>query len=85
MRIAIIGAGFGGMAAAYDLRKSGHEVVIFEAADYVGGTAYYHQKQPVARFSYYIGTCYSGIKPSYGNICILVDKKSAFIAFRCDK
>jgi protoporphyrinogen oxidase len=39
MKIAIIGAGFGGMAAAYDLRKSGHEVVIFEAADYVGGLA----------------------------------------------
>jgi protoporphyrinogen oxidase len=39
MKIAIIGAGFGGMAAAYDLRKSGHEVTIFEAADYVGGLA----------------------------------------------
>jgi protoporphyrinogen oxidase len=39
MRIAIIGAGHGGMAAAYDLRKAGHEVVIFEAADYVGGLA----------------------------------------------
>lgn len=39
MKIAIIGAGFGGMAAAYDLRKSGHEVTILEAADYVGGLA----------------------------------------------
>jgi protoporphyrinogen oxidase len=39
MKIAIIGAGFGGLAAAYDLRKAGHEVVIFEAADYVGGLA----------------------------------------------
>ncbi len=37
MKIAIIGAGFGGLAAAYDLRKAGHEVTIFEAADYVGG------------------------------------------------
>jgi protoporphyrinogen oxidase len=37
--IAIIGAGFGGMAAAYDLKKAGHEVTIFEAADYVGGLA----------------------------------------------
>ena len=34
MKIAIIGAGFGGMAAAYDLRKAGHEVTIFESADY---------------------------------------------------
>jgi protoporphyrinogen oxidase len=39
MRIAIIGAGYGGMAAAYDLRKAGHDVTIFESADYVGGLA----------------------------------------------
>jgi len=39
MKIAIIGAGFGGMAAAYDLRKAGHEVIIYESADYVGGLA----------------------------------------------
>jgi protoporphyrinogen oxidase len=39
MKIAIIGAGFGGMAAAYDLTKAGHQVTIFEAADFVGGLA----------------------------------------------
>ncbi len=39
MNIAIIGAGYGGMAAAYDLRKAGHQVTIFEAADFVGGLA----------------------------------------------
>ena len=39
MKIAIIGAGFGGMAAAYDLRKAGHDVTIFESAEYVGGLA----------------------------------------------
>ncbi len=39
MRIAIIGAGFGGMAAAYDLKKAGHDVTIFESANYVGGLA----------------------------------------------
>jgi protoporphyrinogen oxidase len=39
MNIAIIGAGFGGMAAAFDLRKAGHHVVIFESADSVGGLA----------------------------------------------
>jgi len=39
MKIAIIGAGFGGMAAAYDLAKAGHQVTIFEAADHVGGLA----------------------------------------------
>jgi protoporphyrinogen oxidase len=39
MRIAIIGAGFGGMAAAYDLKKAGHEITIYESANYVGGLA----------------------------------------------
>jgi protoporphyrinogen oxidase len=39
MKIAIIGAGYGGMAAAYDLRKAGHAVVIFEAANFAGGLA----------------------------------------------
>ncbi|GAB4478429.1 MAG: NAD(P)/FAD-dependent oxidoreductase [Anaerolineales bacterium] len=38
-RIAVIGAGFGGLAAAYDLVKAGHAVTLFEAADYVGGLA----------------------------------------------
>ena len=39
MKVAIIGAGFGGMAAAFDFRRSGHEVTLYESADYVGGLA----------------------------------------------
>jgi protoporphyrinogen oxidase len=39
MKIAIIGAGYGGMAAAYDLKKAGHEITIFESAEYAGGLA----------------------------------------------
>ena len=39
MKIAIIGAGYAGMSAAYDLRKAGHEVTIIESAEYVGGLA----------------------------------------------
>jgi len=38
-RFAVIGAGVGGMAAAYDLCRAGHTAEIFEAADYVGGLA----------------------------------------------
>ncbi len=39
MRIAVIGAGIGGMAAAYDLAKAGHQVTVYEGAGYVGGLA----------------------------------------------
>jgi protoporphyrinogen oxidase len=37
--IAVIGAGIGGMAAAYDLARVGHQITIYEAADQVGGLA----------------------------------------------
>lgn len=37
--IAILGAGFGGMAAAYDLVRAGWQVTIYEAADHAGGLA----------------------------------------------
>ena len=39
MNIAIIGAGYAGMAAAYDLAQAGHHVTILEAAKHVGGLA----------------------------------------------
>jgi protoporphyrinogen oxidase len=39
MKIAVVGAGIAGMTAAYRLLDAGHEVEIFEAADYVGGLA----------------------------------------------
>ena len=39
MKVAIVGAGAGGLAAAYDLCAEGHEVIILEAADHVGGLA----------------------------------------------
>ena len=38
-KIAIIGAGFGGLSAAFDLVRAGHEVTIFEGSDHPGGLA----------------------------------------------
>jgi protoporphyrinogen oxidase len=39
MKVAIVGAGASGLAAAYDLARAGRQVTIFEAADQVGGLA----------------------------------------------
>lgn len=38
-QVAIIGAGIGGLSAAYDLVKAGKQVTLFEAANTVGGLA----------------------------------------------
>ena len=39
MKIAIVGAGYAGLAAAYDFALAGHQVVIYEAQDKPGGLA----------------------------------------------
>lgn len=45
MRIAIIGAGFTGLSAAYQLVKKGHDVTVFEKDPYPGGLAIGYQEK----------------------------------------
>jgi protoporphyrinogen oxidase len=45
MKIAIIGAGFTGLSAAYQLQKDGHEVTVFEKDAQPGGLAIGYQEK----------------------------------------
>jgi protoporphyrinogen oxidase len=45
MRIAIIGAGFTGLSAAFELSKKGHQVVVFEENSFPGGLALGYREQ----------------------------------------
>jgi cation diffusion facilitator CzcD-associated flavoprotein CzcO len=37
MRVAVIGAGISGIAAAHVLQKNGHEAIVFEKSSEIGG------------------------------------------------
>ncbi len=41
-KVAIVGAGIAGLVAAYELKKLGHEVQIFEASNRIGGRIHTH-------------------------------------------
>ncbi|KAK7989772.1 meiotic recombination protein DMC1 [Apiospora arundinis] len=49
MHVGIIGAGISGLYTALLLRREGHTVTIFEAADRVGGRIYTHRFTPQAK------------------------------------
>lgn len=45
-KVIIIGGGYTGLAAAYDLQKAGNKVTIFEASNEIGGLAGHFEPQP---------------------------------------
>jgi phytoene desaturase len=45
IRVAVVGSGFGGLAAAIRLQAAGVRTVLFEARDKPGGRAYVHEEQ----------------------------------------
>jgi uncharacterized protein with NAD-binding domain and iron-sulfur cluster len=63
MKIAIIGAGFGGMSAAFDLRNAGHAVTIFDSADFVGGPVDSKSRAGTGRWKSFITTGSKATRP----------------------
>lgn len=47
MRIAVIGAGWAGAAAAWQLQQDGHHATVFEASHTIGGRARKHRSTPL--------------------------------------
>lgn len=60
MKIAIIGAGYAGLTAAYDLGKAGHTVTVYEALPAAGGLAAGfkapHWEWPLEKFYHHLFT-----------------------------
>ena len=46
MRVIVVGAGFAGLACAEELMRRGHDVIVFEARDRVGGRVWSQQLVP---------------------------------------
>lgn len=56
-RVCIIGAGLAGLSAAYDLGKSGNEVILLEANKAIGGLARYTYIDGLATDLFYHFIC----------------------------
>jgi protoporphyrinogen oxidase len=60
VRVAILGAGIAGLAAAHELAKAGHQVTVFEAAPQAGGLASGFRDEkwewPLERFYHHLFT-----------------------------
>jgi monoamine oxidase len=46
VRVVVVGAGFAGLMAAYEVARAGHEVVVLEARDRVGGRVWSQELVP---------------------------------------
>ena len=93
MTVAVIGAGIAGLSAAFELRKRGHEVEIFEAAPKPGGHTYtYEVREPDGRvlavdmgFIVYNDRTYPNFIRLLDELGVATEKSSMSFSVRCEK
>ena len=93
MTVAVIGAGIAGLSAAFELRKRGHEVEIFEAAPMPGGHTYtYEVTEPNGRvlavdmgFIVYNDRTYPNFIRLLDELGVATEKSSMSFSVRCEK
>lgn len=71
MKIAVIGAGIGGLAAHHELTKLGHDVEVYEATDRAGGRSRLLQRPGTSDWAD-VGSQY--FVESYSNILRIIDE-----------
>lgn len=93
MTVAVIGAGIAGLSAAFELRKKGHPVEIFEAAPKPGGHTYtYEVEEPGGRvlavdmgFIVYNDRTYPSFIRLLDELGVATEKSSMSFSVRCEK
>ena len=77
-RVVVIGAGFSGLAAAYQLQKAGHEVTVLESRNRIGGRVFSHHIDPkenliVELGAEWIGNSHARIRELCGELNLVLD------------
>ena len=65
MKILVVGAGFSGAVIAHQLAKAGHDIVVIDERDHIGGNAYDIRTIKVYEFTSTVLICFILIIKKY--------------------
>ena len=58
MKILVVGAGFSGAVIAHQLAKAGHDIIVIDERDHIGGNAYDYTNDKGIRIHKYGPHCF---------------------------